>query len=223
MRWNTVLFDLDGTLTDPGVGITKAVQYALRHYGIDEPDRTKLEKFIGPPLHTAFAEYYGFAPEQALEAVEKFREYYNVTGWSENVPYEGVGALLDDLRAEDVKLVIATSKPEQTALRVLKHFDLVDKFDCICGAPMHDAAASKKAAVIRRTFTEADITDLSCAIMVGDRRHDIEGAHETGLAAIGVLYGYGSREEHETAGADYIAEDMQALRALLLDTKGNAL
>ncbi|MBQ1264114.1 MAG: HAD hydrolase-like protein [Oscillospiraceae bacterium] len=216
MRWNTVLFDLDGTLTDPGVGITKAVQYALRHYGIDEPDRRKLEKFIGPPLHLAFTEYYGFEPEQALEAVEKFREYYNVTGWRENAPYEGIRELLQDLREAGIKLVIATSKPETTALRVLELFSLKDAFDCICGAPMHDAEASKKAAVIRRALRDADITDLSRAIMVGDRRHDIEGAHETGLAAIGVLYGYGDRAEHTAAGADYLAENMQALRALLL-------
>lgn len=216
MRWNTVLFDLDGTLTDPGVGITKAVQYALRHYGIDVPDRRKLEKFIGPPLHLAFTEYYGFAPEQALEAVEKFREYYNVTGWHENIPYDGISALLDDLRKAGVKLVVATSKPETTALRVLEHFGLTDKFDVICGAPMHDAEASKKAAVIRRALRDADVSDLSKTIMVGDRRHDIEGAHETGLAAIGVLYGYGDAAEHAAAGADYLAENMQALRDLLL-------
>ncbi len=217
MRWNTVFFDLDGTITDPGEGITKAVQYALRYYGIEVADRTQLRKFIGPPLHNAFAEYYGFAPEQALEAVDKFREYYNVTGWCENVPYEGIDALLCELRDAGLKLVVATSKPELTALRVLEHFSLLHHFDCVCGAPPADPNASKKATVIRDAFKRADVTDLSRTIMVGDRHHDIDGAHETGLAAIGVLYGYGSREELTAAGADHIAEDLQALRALLLD------
>ena len=217
--WNTILFDLDGTLTDPKVGITKATAIALAHFGIHEdPDR--LTHFIGPPLDESFAGFYGFTPEQSALGTEKFREYYTVQGWLENAPYPGMAKLLQDLRAAGKHLLVATSKPEVTAVRILEHFGMAEYFDRICGAPLNNQEGAKKANVIRSALSWArsawDGWDYSGAVMVGDRRHDIIGAHQTGLQAIGVLYGYGSREEHENAGADLIAEDIAALRRLLL-------
>ena len=211
--WNTILFDLDGTVTDPKEGITKAVATALAHFGIQEnPD--DLTGFIGPPLDESFPEFYGFSPEQTATAVEKFREYFSHQGWIENVPYPGMEELLRDLRSAGKQLMIATSKPEVFAVRILEHFGLAQYFHHICGAPLDNQQGAKKAAVIRNALRYAE--DRSAVVMVGDRRHDIAGAHETGLPAIGVLFGYGDRAEHEAAGAEYIAEDMDALRALLL-------
>ena len=219
MTYQTILFDLDGTLTDPKVGITRAVAYALDHFGIRVEDPDTLTGFIGPPLDEAFPEYYGFTRAQALEAVDKFREYYNVTGWMENIPYPGTESLLTELREAGRTLIVATSKPEETALRVLRHFGLEQYFHVISGADLSREDGSKKANVIRWALERAGVTDLTGAVMVGDRSHDVLGAHAVGLPCIGVLYGYGDRPEHETAGADVIAEDMAALRRLLLKSE----
>lgn len=214
MNWDTILFDLDGTVTDPKEGITKAVATALERFGIRE-DPDSLTRFIGPPLDESFPEFYGFTPEQTAQATEYFREYFARQGWHENAPYPGMAELLGDLQAAGKQLIIATSKPEVFAVRILEHFGLARYFDCICGAPLHDQQGAKKAAVIRDALSRTG-GGLSRAVMVGDRRHDIAGAHEAGLKAIGVLYGYGDRAEHVSAGADYIAEDLAALRGLLL-------
>lgn len=215
--WNTILFDLDGTLTDPKVGITRATAIALEHFGIHE-DPDDLTHFIGPPLDESFPEFYGFTPEQAAEATEVFREYYVRQGWLENVPYPGMAELLRDLKAAGKHLMVATSKPEVTAVRILEHFGMARYFDRICGAPLHNQEGARKASVIRSalSWVEPWCGDDESVVMVGDRRHDIAGARENGIAAIGVLYGYGDRAEHEKAGADFIAEDLSQLRRLLL-------
>ena len=196
MRWNTVLFDLDGTVTDPKEGITCAVAYALRQQGIiADPDT--LTSFIGPPLHESFPELFGLTEEQTDRAVEDFRAYFSRQGWAENIPYKGMAELLESLQGAGLKLVIATSKPEEFALRIMEHFGLAAYFHRICGAQREDRASAQKGSV-------------------GDRRFDVAGAHENGLPAIGVLYGYGGREELENAGADYLAADLHELKQLLL-------
>ena len=212
--WKTILFDLDGTLTDSAPGITNSVAYALAHFGIHEEPKDLL-KFVGPPLNESLAEFYGFSPERTTEAIAVFREYFVEKGWCENAPYPGVTEMLRDLQAAGKQLMVATSKPEVQAVRILKHFGLAPYFDHICGAPPDNEEGAKKSAIIRRALEWAG--DLSQTVMVGDRRHDVAGAKETGLPCIGVLYGYGGREELEQAGAAYIAEDMAALRRLLLD------
>lgn len=214
MGWKTILFDLDGTLTDPRLGITTAAATALRHFGIEEAPEN-LTKMIGPPLHGAFQEFYGLSPLQAEEAVRQFRLYYNDRGWKENVPYGGICEMLADLQRAGKTLIVATSKPEPTAIRVLKHFDMAKYFTLICGAPFSPPEASRKACVIRDALKRAGIETLDGAVMVGDRRHDIEGAHEVGLSAVGVLYGYGSLTELQSAGADHITETVRSLHALL--------
>ncbi len=216
MRYDTVLFDLDGTLTDPKEGITKAIAYALRHFGVEVEDLSTLEKFIGPPLHEAFPEFYGFDADTTDAAIGKFREYYNVHGWCENVPYEGLSEFLQSLRDAGLRLAMATSKPEATARKVAEHFGFASQLELICGAPVGDEAAAKKSAVIRDALSRLGMDDHSRVVMVGDRKHDIAGAHEVGLPAVGVLWGYGSREELSAAGADELAASFAGLRAILL-------
>ena len=216
MSWETILFDLDGTLTDPAEGITKAVEVALNHYGITVEDRSTLNKFIGPPLDESFPEFYGFNDEQVREATAVFRAYFSRQGWAENIPYPGIDKLLADLKAAGKKLIVATSKPEEFAVRIMEHFDLARYMDVIAGAPMDNQEGAKKASVIRDALRRCGVEDLSTAVMVGDRRHDVAGGHQVGLKVIGVLYGYGDRPEHEAAGADYIVEDISSLEKLLL-------
>lgn len=216
MKWNTVLFDLDGTLTDPKEGITKAVAYALDSFGIHVEDRNTLTHYIGPPLEETFAADYGFSYEKAMVGVEKFREYYNVTGWKENVPYPGIEALLSALKAAGLTLLLATSKPEETANMVLCHFDLKKYFTVAAGANPQIPHSNHKGTIIRAALRRAG-ADAARAVMVGDRRHDTAGAHEAELPCIGVLYGYGSKEEHLACGTDFLAENLADLETLLLD------
>ena len=211
-----VLFDLDGTLTDPGLGITNSVAHALAHFGITVTDRTRLYRFIGPPLMDSFMEYYGFTEEQAQTAVKVYREYFAERGWAENTVYEGIETLLAELTAAGKTLLVATSKPQVFAERILHHFGLARYFTHICGVALQAPRGYSKADVIREALAKAGVTDYSTAVMVGDRHHDIDGAKAVGLPSIGVLYGYGDRAEHEAAGADAIAESVDALRALLL-------
>jgi len=201
--FDIVLFDLDGTLTESGIGITRSVAYALRKHGIEEMDQAKLDRFVGPPLIDSFMRYYGFSKEQAVQAVADYREYYAVTGIFENRVYDGVESMLQKLVDAGKTCVLATSKPEHYAVQILEHFDLSRYFACVAGATM-DEKRTGKADVIAYALEKTGMTGR--AVMVGDRRHDIEGAKAHGLPAIGVLYGYGSREELETAGAAWIAQ-----------------
>ena len=216
MQYNTILFDLDGTLTDPKEGITKSVAHALQHFGIQVEDPDSLTCYIGPPLAVSFPEYHGISEEDTPTAIAKYRERFSDVGWAENLVYEGIEQLLAALKQAGKKLLVATSKPEVFAVRILEHFGLAGYFDLICGAPMHPPKGHGKADVIRDALERAGVHELSGAIMVGDRLHDVEGAHKIGLPCIGVLYGYGDREEMEACRADYIAENVDALRTILL-------
>lgn len=212
-KYTTVLFDLDGTLTDPKEGITKSVAYALHCFGIEE-DPDNLCEFIGPPLKDSFMEYYGFDEEKAMQGIIKYREYFVPTGMFENEVYDGIREMLESLRARGMKLIVATSKPEEFAVKILEHFDLAKYFDLIAGASM-DETRVKKGEVIAYAVSEAGVEDLSDAVMVGDRRHDMIGAQEEGLDSIGVLYGYGDREELEKSHATYIVETVKDLQNFL--------
>ena len=200
-----ILFDLDGTLTDPGLGITNAVMYALKKFNIELPDRSELYKFIGPPLLESFQKYYGMTEEESQMALQYYREYFKPYGLYENTVYDGVEEVLSTLKAQGKTLVLATSKPEPFAVEILSHFELDKYFDFIAGATM-DEKRVRKADVIAYALESCKITDLSEVVMIGDREHDVLGAKEIGLKSIGVLYGYGDLEEMEAAGADYIAE-----------------
>ena len=172
MHRNIILFDLDGTLTDSGPGIMKAGQYALRAFGI-ERDWRELSFFVGPPLSETFARFV--SAENVDAAVAKFREYYQQDGWLDNAPYPGIPALLAHLKSEGKRLFVATSKLDTMAERILEHFGLAPYFDAICGAPEGDREAGKKVNVVKAALKAAGCDDLSRAVMVGDREHDVLG------------------------------------------------
>ena len=209
-----VLFDLDGTLTDPAEGITNSVAYALRRYGIEVSDTSELNCFIGPPLTDSFERFYGFSHEKAVEAVEVYREYFRPTGIFENKVYDGIPELLSRLKAEGKKVIMATSKPEVFARQIAEHFSFDGYFDLIAGSTL-DGSRVKKHDVIENAIERFEITDRSQCVMIGDRLHDIEGAKASAIKSIGVLWGYGSREELEGCGADYICESVDALFDLI--------
>ena len=196
MKLKRVFFDLDGTLTDSMPGITKGVQYALKHYGIRVDDLSVLK--------------------DADDAVYVFREYYDVKGWKDNAPFDGVKEMLESLRDAGLELYVATSKPEETAKRVLEYFHMTEYFKFIGGASLDEKRVNKDA-VIRYVLAENGISEAerSSVIMVGDREHDVNGAKKTGLSVIGVLYGYGSREELRSAGADYLCETPEETAKLI--------
>ena len=198
----TVLFDLDGTLTDSGLGITKGVQYALGQLGYAVPPRESLFSFIGPPLHKSFQRHCGVDEAGAAEAVRQFRVYYNeMGGILENEVYPGVRELLRDLRAAGKRLMVATSTPQAAAEKVMRHFGLDEFVPEIIGGT--DDTRNTKGKVIAYALREYGV-DPATAIMVGDREHDILGAAENNIPAIGITWGYGDRAELETAGAEAV-------------------
>ena len=202
-----ILFDLDGTLTDPMLGITNAVMYALEKFGIHTEDRTTLYKYIGPPLIYSFTNFAGLSEEDARKAVVYYREHYAPVGKFENTVYDGIPELLEKLKGMGKDIVLATSKPEPFSIDILKHFDLFDYFDFVAGSTL-DETRTKKEEVIAYALKEHNI-DINDAIMIGDREHDIIGAKKNGLKSMGILYGYGSEEELRAAGADYIAKNVE--------------
>jgi len=199
-----ILFDLDGTLTDPEIGITNGVMYALDKFGIKVSDRKELHCFIGPPLVDAFMKYYGFSEDDAKQAVAYYREFFRKTGIYENRVYDGIREMLATLKNCGKILILATSKPQEFAEIVLNYFDLMQYFDCVVGATF-DGTLNYKADVIRVALERGNVLDINDAVMIGDRYHDIEGAKQNNLKSIGVLYGFGDRLELEKSGADYIA------------------
>ena len=200
-----ILFDLDGTLTDPAIGITNSVMYALQKFGIKVNDRKELFRFIGPPLIDSFTEFYGFSKEDAEQAIVYYREFFGVTGIYENEVYDGIENVLSALKNQGKKLILATSKPEKYANIILEHFGLAKYFDCVVGATF-DGSLNYKSDIIAVALKRGDVTDISKAVMIGDRHHDINGGKANSLATIGVLYGFGSHEEFCECGADFVAE-----------------
>ena len=211
-----LLFDLDGTLTNPKEGITKCVQYALRDQGIEEPDLDKLEPFIGPPLLDSFQEFYGFTSEQAKRALKKYRERFQDIGIFENQVFEGIPDMLSALQSQGRKLAVASSKPEEFVLRKLEKFKLRQYFCEVVGATM-DERRTAKADVIQEAFRRLGITEDKKAqvLMVGDRKHDVEGAKACGIDCLGVYVGFAVQGELEQAGAAYIAHTVEEMGEFL--------
>lgn len=214
MNYSTIMFDLDGTLTDPKPGITKSVQYALAKFGIMEDDLDLLEPFIGPPLMNSFIELYHFSENEARTAVDYYREYFKETGMYENEVYPGIRELLKRIKEQNRTLIVATSKPEVFARRILDYFKLAPFFDHICGSQL-DGTLSDKSELIQYIL-ETKQLNKSHAIMIGDRKHDIIGAHRNGIASIGVTYGYGSQEELEDIRPTVIVNTVTELSKVLL-------
>lgn len=207
----SILFDLDGTLTDSGEGIINCAAPALEHFGIPTPQRDALRVFVGPPLHDTFRQF-GVPEDQVDEAIRIYRSRYVPIGKFENTPYPGIRELLEKLRAQGHRLFVATSKPEDMSVEILEHFDLARFFDRICGASL-DRSRSSKDAVIAYLLQQHGAGDQM--VMVGDTVFDILGAAAHGIPAVGVAWGYGSVEEMKKAGAAAIATTMDELFRIL--------
>ena len=216
MSYQYILFDLDGTLTDPGTGIINSVLHALRYFGI-EGDPEFLRRFIGPPLIDSFMKYYGFDEKKARAAVEYYREYYREEGIFENLLYPGIPELLQTLTDQGKQLALATSKPTTFARRILTHFQIDHYFaeELIIGSFL-DGRRTAKAEVIAAALALLP-PEKEQAVMVGDRKFDIEGAQANGIASIGVTYGYGELAEIELAGPTHIAHTVLDIKTLLED------
>lgn len=210
-----IFLDLDGTITDSSEGIINCFEYALNHFGIEVANRADLEQFIGPPLEQSFREGFGFDKEKTALAVAKYRERFNPIGMYENKVYDGMEDALQRLKEAGKVLIVATSKPEHMAVKILEHFGLDGYFDDICGSD-DDKNRSKKDEVIRYALEKHGITDLDDVLMVGDRKFDVIGAAKCGLKCMGVLYGFGDREELEAAGAAYIAETVEDMARIIV-------
>jgi len=194
-----IFFDLDGTLTDPKPGIVRSIRFAMERLDVECPGDDDLTWCIGPPLLGSFSELVG--ESRALQALEHYRERFGECGWRENTPYEGVFDALENLRGRGRELYVATSKPQVYADRILRHFGFDRYFSAVFGSEL-DGTRSHKADLLSFALSETATTDG--ATMIGDRRHDVIGARQNGMRAVGVTYGYGSRQELEEAGADVI-------------------
>ena len=210
-----ILMDLDGTITNPKQGITKSFQYALKHWNIIIEDLDVLAKHIGPPLRDSFLEY-GFSDEEVDRAIVKYREYFKRQGIFENEVYEGMEELLRKLNRAGKKVIVATSKPEELARKILEHFYLAEYLTDICGATF-DERRSKKEEVIQYALDKNGIIDYTKVLMVGDRKYDIAGAKAIGIDSVGVLYGFGSAEELREAGAGRIVVTVEELYKVLMN------
>lgn len=212
------LFDLDGTLTDPKIGITSCVQYALKDFGIEEDDLDKLEPFIGPPLVDSFMEFYKMTKEEAERATWKYRERFSVKGKYENEIYEGIPELLRDLKAAGKRLAIASSKPTVYVKDILEYFEIKEYFDVIVGSELDGRRNAKEEVVeeaIRQLY-ECGSPAPEQTVMIGDRKFDIDGAKAHGLHSVGCAYGYAPEGELERAGAEKIVKNVKELREALL-------
>lgn len=206
--FNYLFFDLDGTLTDPALGITNSFIHAFNCFGMEIPSYETLCSYIGPPLPDTFRTFFGSDEAKVAEGVKLYRQHYAEKGLFENEVYAGIPELCAKLKAAGKHLSVATSKPEQFAIKIMDHFNLSQYFDFICGSNM-DESRSEKAQVIEYAIDCNKITDRSKILMIGDRKHDIIGAKKNGIKSCGILFGYGDRKEHETAGADFIAETVE--------------
>ncbi len=212
-KYEVIAFDLDGTLTNPERGLVAGFVYAFKKLGIEYGDPKSLCRFIGPPLYEEWQREFGFSFEEAAHAVEVFREYYNVYGWRENEVYPGVVDMLRGLSLAGKTLIVATSKPEVTAKRVLRLFDIDKYFFTIEGASS-DGTNDSKSMILKRAIEKTGRTPEEC-ILVGDRKFDAEGARAVGADSLGVLWGHGSEKELFTAPFTAIAKTPEEVKKML--------
>ena len=212
--YDIILFDLDGTLSDSGPGIMHSVRYALAKYGIAGESEEALRRFVGPPMIESYMKFYGFDHEQAVQALAYYREDYLAGAIYMNTPYEGMEETLKSLKAAGKTLVVATGKPTSMAEDVLRHFGWEGYFSYIAGATM-DESRSEKNEIIDYALDALGVSDRAGVLMVGDRDNDVLGAEKAGVDCCGVLWGYGSREELEGAGAKYLIEKPEELARLV--------
>ncbi|NLK96244.1 MAG: HAD-IA family hydrolase [Clostridiales bacterium] len=209
-----ILFDLDGTISDPIIGITNGIQLALNHFNITS-EREELKKFIGPPLKDTFMKYFNFSEEQCKTAIEIYRKYFKEKGMYENKLYNGIKEMLKALKDNGKVIALATSKPSVFAEEILKYFKIDEYFDFVGGSDL-EGKLNNKEKVIKHVLENLKVEDLDSVIMVGDRKYDLIGASNLNIDTIGVLYGYGSREELEMYNPNYIAETVEMINEIIL-------
>lgn len=215
MKYNTVLFDLDGTLIDPKIGITTSVQFALKKMGITIDNIDELEFFIGPPLQLSFKEHYGFTDDEVTKAIEYYRERYKPIGIYENTVYEGILSLLVQLKEAGCQIAIATSKPTIFAQKIAEHYNFHTYFDAIIGSEL-DGTRTLKAEVVTEVLQQLGNPNVASCVMIGDRKFDIIGGATNNMDTIGVTYGYGTEEELQQANSTYIVHSVEQLAQYLL-------
>ena len=216
-KYHTVAFDLDGTISDPSAGLICAFRYALKKLSMKSESPEALKRFIGPPLHEQFQAEYGMTPEESSRALALFREYYSVYGWWDNAVYHGVKELLAELHARGTRIILATSKPEIFANKILALFGIDRYFDFV-GAATFDKSRENKIQVLEYALDKsgARADGLDGVLMVGDTKYDIEGANAVGIDSLGVLYGFGKESELRAEGATYIAENVSDIIGFVL-------
>jgi phosphoglycolate phosphatase len=214
-KYDIIAFDLDGTLTNPERGLIASFVYALGKMGVDYGEKNELKKFIGPPIYEEWQRCFGFTPEESSKALLIFREFYSVYGWWDNEIYPGVKEMLEKLKNAGKKIILATSKPEIFAKKILELFDISKYFDFIGGAAT-DKTRDKKSEVLEYSIKSVGVSDKSKVILVGDRVYDSEGAIACGIDSLGVLYGHGSEEEVRSAGFTYIVNNVEDIANLLI-------
>ncbi|WP_419394129.1 HAD family hydrolase [Cytobacillus praedii] len=217
-KYKIILFDLDRTLSDPKMGITKSVQYALQKMDIDEPNIDKLECFIGPPLQVSFAEYYDFDEKNTQRAIDYYRERFKDKGMYENELYSDIPLLLKSLKEQQYTLVVATSKPTIFSEQILKYFKIDQYFELVVGSNL-DGTRTSKTEIIQYILNKYHEHRLDDFIMIGDRKHDIIGANNTGIDSIGVTYGYGSFKELSDSNPTHIVNSVDEIKDILIASK----
>ena len=210
-KYDVIAFDLDGTLSDPARGLIQGFVYCFKKLGLPYENENDLRKYIGPSLYEEWQEDFGFTPDEANDAIEIFREYYNIYGWWDNDLYDGIPEMLGALKAAGKKVVLATSKPLDTAKKVLELFDLTHYFDFIGGAVSHQNDQKWQVLNWSLSSVGVDLSDpdqLAKCILVGDRKYDAEGAKICGIDSMGVLYGHGTKEELDESGFTVLADSV---------------
>ncbi len=213
MSWTHIFFDLDGTITNSAPGITNAIIYARKKWGMEPGTNADYLKFIGPPMPRSYEEFWGFSHEDAVRFLADYREYFAERGLFENEVYPGVIELLDALKNAGKRMYVATTKPTGFSERIAEHFGFAQYFDMVSGSSL--TADNTKYDVIENA-RKACGADMSDAVMIGDKAHDVEGAHKHGIPCVGVTWGFAAPSELEDAGADYIVNTAEELQRLLL-------
>lgn len=215
-KYDYVIFDFDGTVVDTGEGILKSLQYSFKEMGRDIPALDDLKKFIGPPIHYSYTTYYGVSEEEVGMYIKKYRERYRAKGIYECALYKGFPEVIDSLHKMDIKVGIASSKPESLIYDVADFLKVTEKFDAIVGVQIDDSNHSSKTGLVLESMKKLGAENKSKVLMVGDRCYDIDGATGAGVDSCGVLWGYGSRDEFEAHNATYIVSDTKELLKLML-------
>jgi phosphoglycolate phosphatase len=214
-NFDYVIFDFDGTVADTGEGILKSLQYSFKAMGDEEPDLEDLKKFIGPPVFYSYTHFYGISEDKVDDYVRKYRERYREKGIYESRVYDGLKELIISLKEKNIKVGIASSKPENLIYSVADYLEITNLFDAIVGVKSDNSKHSTKAGLIAQAMTDLGATDKNKVLMVGDRLFDIDGAHEAGIKCCGALWGYGDEEEFRAHNADFIAKAPENILSII--------